>query len=307
MRLGTVPFVQAEILLRRPSTLGEGSLWDEASQSLCWIDIVEHTVFLFDPASGRNREFDVGEDVGTAVFTKQGKLLVALRSGLNVLDPDSGALVFLADPRSSAQEGRFNDGKCDPVGRFWVGTMPEGQGSEGQGGLYCLHSDHRVDRPLSGISCSNGICWSSDRRTMYYVDTPTYQVSAFDFDPETGAIDNRRVVIELDRKEEGAPDGMTIDAEGHLWIALFDGGRVLRIDPDTAQRTYEVRVPGGGNVTSCAFGGPGLDRLFITTGRIGLSDEQRSAQPDAGSLYVARVPFVGVSSSRFGGKVDGAP
>ena len=290
--------IDAEVIHRRPSTLGEGSIWDAARQRLYWVDIIEHRVFCFDPETGINQEFDVGEEVGTVVLTRNDKLLLALRSGLFVLDPMTGKLSALTDPRLSADEGRFNDGKCDPEGRFWVGTMAEGPEAEGKAALYCLNADLTATRKFGNVTCSNGLCWSGDNQTFYYIDTPTYQVVAFDFDAPTGALENRRVAFELTRAE-GAPDGMTIDAEGQLWIALFDGGKVLRVDPRTGTRTFQMNVPGGGNVTSCAFGGKDLDQLYITTARVGLSPEDSATLPDAGSLFVAKLPFGGVPAHRF--------
>jgi sugar lactone lactonase YvrE len=295
-----IPTIGAEIILRRPSMLGEGALWDARQARLYWIDILEHRVFCFDPLSGENQEFDVGEAVGTVVLTQDDKLLLALRSGFAVFDPESGRQKPIFDPRLSRQEGRFNDGKCDPLGRFWAGTIVDSDDARGNGALYCLDRDGTTTRKLAGVTCSNGLCWSADSQTFYYIDTPTYQVRAFDFDASTGHIETPRVAVELTR-DEGLPDGMTIDSEGQLWIALFDGGKVLRIDPNTGQRTYQVIVAGGGNVTSCAFGGPRLDQLFITTARVGLSPEEQRTSPDAGSLFVATVPFLGVPSTRFGG------
>lgn len=291
---------RAEVLLRRPSTLGEGALWDVEQQRLYWVDILGHKVFCFDPKTGANNEYDVFDDVGTVVVTKSGELLLGLHSGLALLNPTTRTLTPIKDPRKSTAEGRFNDGKCDPLGRFWIGTYSEGVGQAGKGALYCLETDLSTTRKLGNVTCSNGLCWSADRRTFYYVDTPTYQIAAFDFEPETGALSNRRAVAEL-TNAEGAPDGMTIDADGQLWVALFDGGKVLRIDPRTGARTYQVLVPGGGSVTSCAFGGDGLDQLFITTARVAHSPEDLARLPEAGSLFVARVPFQGVQSPRFAG------
>ncbi len=295
----SIPQTRAEVVLRRPSTLGEGALWDADQQRLYWVDILEHRVFVFDPTTRENREFQVEEDVGTVVITRDEKILLALRSGFAELDPTDGTLRHLGDPRESPLEGRFNDGKCDPEGRFWAGTIVDSEEANGLGALYCLNTDHSVTRKLEGVTCSNGLCWSADRKTFYYIDTPTYQVRAFDFDARSGAIENSRVVIELTR-QEGAPDGMTIDADDQLWIALFDGGKVLRVDPRSGERTYEVLVPGGGNVTSCALGGPELRQLYITTARVGLSLADVSTLPDAGSLFAAEVPASGVPSYRFG-------
>lgn len=288
--------VEAEVVFPRPSELGEGSLWDAARGLLYWVDIVQHKVFAFDPRNRSNLAYDVGEDVGTVVLTENDQLLLALRSGFAVLDPATGALRRLGDPESDKPHTRFNDGKCDPRGRFWAGTIVEGAGSDG--GLYCLHPDLSIEKKLDGVRCSNGLCWSRDQRRFFYIDTPTYQVWAFDYDPDTAAISGRRTVIELP-KSVGAPDGMTIDEEDQLWVALFDGGKVIRIDPATGAITFEVLLPEGGNVTSCAFGGPNLDQFYITTARIGLDAERRKQMPRAGSLYVAAMPFRGVPAVRF--------
>ncbi len=291
--------IQAEIVVRRPSTLGEGSLWDEKNQRLYWVDILEQRVFVFDPETSEQREFFVGQDVGTVVLTSDDQLLLALRGGIARLNPNTEELGPFYDPRSSEQEGRFNDGKCDPQGRFWVGTFSEGLGAEGKAVLYRMEAWGVASEQLRGVTCSNGICWSADSRTMYYIDSPTYRLEAFDFEPQRGSLMTRRVVFEFDPQSEGVPDGMCIDEEGQLWVALFDGGRVLRIDPRSGECTLEVEVPGGGNVTSCAFGGPRLDQLYITTARIGLSEQQKAELPDAGSLFVARVPVRGTASHRF--------
>jgi sugar lactone lactonase YvrE len=183
---------EAEIILRRTSTLGEGALWDAEKQRLYWVDILEHKVFCFDPKTGENQEFDVGEEVGTVVLTQDEMLLVALSSGIALLDPKTQKITRLSDPRQHASEGRFNDGKCDHEGRFWVGTYSEGVGQAGQGALYCFDAGFSATRKLGNVTCSNGLCWNSDRRTFYYVDTPTYQIAAFDFDHKTGAISSRR-------------------------------------------------------------------------------------------------------------------
>lgn len=291
--------VIAEVVFPQPSELGEGALWDVSRGLLYWVDIVQHKVFAFDPNNRSNLAYDVGEDVGTVVLTENDQLLLALRSGFAVLDPTTGDLRRLGDPEEDKPHTRFNDGKCDPRGRFWAGTIVEGPGSDG--GLYCLYPDLSVEKKLAGVRCSNGLCWSRDQTRFFYIDTPTYQVWAFDYDPETAAISGRRTVIELP-KSVGAPDGMTIDEEDQLWVALFDGGKVIRIDPTRGAITFEVLVPEGGNVTSCAFGGPELNRLYVTTARIGLDAQRRERTPRAGSLFVAELPFRGVPAFRFAGK-----
>lgn len=289
-----------DVAFPNPSELGEGSLWDTEQQRLYWVDIVQQKVFCFDPRNGSNLAFDVGESVGTVVLTKQGLLLLALRSGFATLDPRSGRLQRLSDPEAHLEGNRFNDGKCDPRGRFWAGTMVE-KGPSGGANLYCLHRDLRVERVLEGVSCSNGLAWTADERRLYYVDTPTRQVHAFDFDAETGALSGRRVVFEVPA-ELGAPDGMTIDSDDHLWLALWGGGRVVRVDPVAGKLETELAIPAH-NVTSCAFGGEGLNDLYVTTARVGTPAERLAALPLAGSLFRVRLPWHGVPAPRFAGEL----
>lgn len=293
--------VTAEVVFPYPAELGEGSLWDPERGLLYWVDIARHKVFAFNPRNRSNLAYDVGEDVGTVVLTQQHKLLLALRSGFAVLDPVTGTLARLGNPEADQPHTRFNDGKCDPQGRFWAGTLVE-NGQRGGAALYCLDADLVITQKLSGVTCSNGLCWSRDGRRFFYVDTPTYEVCVFDFDSVAGNLSNRRVVAELPRTL-GAPDGMTIDAADHLWVALFNGGRVVRIDPASGETTFEVLLPGSGSVTSCAFGGDDLDQLFVTTARAGLDATRRAAEPAAGSLHAARVPFRGVRAHRFAGSL----
>lgn len=288
--------VTAEVAFPTPALLGEGALWDAAYRRLYWIDILGHKVCCFDPVNGSNLAYDTGEDVGTVVLSQNGKLVVALKSGVAALDPATGRLQSLVVPEVDRPGNRLNDGKCDPRGRFWVGSVVEdGQGPNGA--LYCIDTTLAVERKLSGVQCSNGIVWSRDERTLFYIDTPTQRVRAFDYDPETSALGRERVVFELP-KSQGGPDGMAIDAEGHLWVALWGGRKVLRVDPATGAVGFEVLVPVD-RVTSCAFGGPDLDTLYITTARVGASAEELRAQPFAGSLFAARVPFRGMPSPRF--------
>jgi sugar lactone lactonase YvrE len=288
--------IEAKLKFPLLCDLGEGSLWDEQEQVLYWIDIAQNKVYRYKPHNGSNLAYDVGENVGTVVVTSNGKLLLALRTGFACLDPNTGRVTHLADPEADKPHTRFNDGKCDPKGRFWAGTMVE-NAQKGDGALYCLDTDLTVTRKLTGVSCSNGLVWSRDQRHFYYIDTPTFQIQGFEYDLATASLGARRVVAELPR-EGGAPDGMTIDALDGLWVALFGGGRVIRINPANGEVDYRVEVAAP-NVTSCAFGGPELDELYITTARVGLSDERRREYPLAGSLFSARVPFQGMPSRRF--------
>jgi sugar lactone lactonase YvrE len=164
--------------------------------------------------------------------------------------------------------------------------------------LYCLDTNLCVSKKLDGVTISNGLVWTRDARQFFYIDTPTHQVQGYDFDPAGSEISNRRIVAEIPAAN-GAPDGMAIDEDDKLWVALFGGGKVVRIDPATGKTEFEVLLPAQ-NVTSCAFGGPGLLDLYITTARVGLSPEQLQAQPLAGSLFRIKLPYRGVIANRFG-------
>ncbi|MCA9977634.1 MAG: SMP-30/gluconolactonase/LRE family protein, partial [Anaerolineales bacterium] len=193
---------------------------------------------------------------------------------------------------------RFNGGYCDGDGRFWAGTMALTM-EDGAGALYRLDADLSVHTMLSGVTISNGMAWSQDQRTLYYIDTPTRTVTAFDFTAETGEIGNGRVALTIPATM-GYPDGMTIDRDGKLWIAHYDGGCVRRWDPETGNVLATIPLPVS-KVTACTFGGPNLDRLYITTASQEMSDEQKAAEPLAGSLFVAQTPYQGFVTSRFAG------
>lgn len=292
----SVPSIDAELLLRRECQLGEGSLWDTEQQRLYWVDIVGRRVFSFDPVTRERAEYDVGEDVGTLVVARNGKLVLGLRSGVASFDPNDGQITKLLALEPDKPGNRLNDGKCDPRGRFWVGSIVE-DGQRGNGALYAVEPSLQVSRKLSGVDCSNGLVWTRDQSTFFYIDTPTQRIRSYDYDAVSGSIGNERVVFELP-KAEGSPDGMSIDEDDRLWVALWGGHRVLCVDPLSGAVVFEVRVAAE-RVTSCAFGGKALDQLFITTARIGLTEAELARQPLAGSLFCARVPTRGVPSTRF--------
>jgi len=281
------------------SRLGEGALWDFRDRVLYWVDILESEVYRLDPAVGRPSSWQVGQHVGTVVVAEDGRLVLGLRHGFAWLDGSSGRVTPIIDPEPDNPDTRLNDGKCDPQGRFWAGSMVE-RGERGRGALYCLGADLSVNRKLSGVSCSNGLVWTRDQRTFYYVDTPTHRIDAFDYEPTSGDIAARRTVARVSH-ELGAPDGMTIDAEDRLWVALFGGGAVLCIDPRDGAVQARVEVAAL-NVTSCAFGGADLRDLYITTARVGLSEQQLAQLPHSGSLFRVTLPVAGVPAARFAGR-----
>jgi sugar lactone lactonase YvrE len=288
----------AELLLDARALLGEGPVWDARVGVLHWVDIEGFAVHTFTPATGRDRVVPVGEHVGCVAPRARGGLVVALRRGLGVLDPVTGALEHRSVPPGHLPEVRFNDGRTDPEGRLWAGTI-ELTSRPGAAALWRLDPDWSLHRMIDGVTISNGLAWSRDASTLYYIDTPTRSVAAFDFDRATGVIANRRVVIRVP-EDMGWPDGMTIDAADTLWIAQWDGGCVGAWDPLTGRLLERIELPAR-RVTSCAFGGSALDELFVTTARTGLDESALASQPLSGGLFRVRPGAVGLPSVEFAG------
>ncbi len=287
-----------ELILDAQATLGEGALWDAKRQVLYWIDIMERQVHLYDPATQQDRMIQLDQYVGTVVPRRSGGLMLAVHHGFASLDLETERLDVVADPEHDLPGNRFNDGKCDPAGRFWAGTLAL-EGTPHVCNLWRLEADLSVHKMLDGVSVSNGIVWDSDRTCMYYVDTPTRRIDRCDYNHKTGEIGNRSVAVRIPA-EMGYPDGMTIDSEGMLWVCLWQGGKVSRWDPAKGRLLQTVDLPVS-NVTSCAFGGGNLDQLYITTARIALDEEQLKEQPLAGGLFRADVGVTGLPAFEFAG------
>ncbi len=287
-----------KILVDVHALIGEGALWDEAQGVLYWVDILSNKLYIYDPASGENRAFDVGQHVGTVVLRASGGVMLAVYDGFAAYDLESQKLTLISDPEADLSNNRFNDGKCDPAGRFWAGTMAYSNQTT-QGSLYRLDTDLSVHKMLGNIGISNGIVWSLDQQTMYYIDSKAYTVRAFDYANATGDISNERVVITVPR-EMSLPDGMAIDAEGMLWVAHFGGSAVRRWDPNTGQVLAAIELPAK-QITSCAFGGPNLDTLYITSGANGLDEAALAKQPHAGALFAVKPGVRGVPTFKFAG------
>lgn len=239
--------------------LGEGPCFDAVTGSLYWVDIPACRVHEL-VADGALRSWDAGQPVGAVAVRASGGLVLAARDAFLALDLATGAidpLVSLGLPAGC----RMNDGACDQAGRFYAGSMAEDE-APGRGALYRLDPDHSVVELIASVTISNGIGWSPDGTLMYYVDSPTRRVDVLDYDPATGAVSGRRPFASVDAGE-AMPDGLAVDADGGVWVALWDGGAVLRFGPDgRLSQTVELPCP---RVTSCAFGGPGLSTLYITT------------------------------------------
>jgi|SRR5690606_29348222 len=261
---------------------GEGPLWDVQNNRLYWIDIVGGQIHCLS-AEKQLTYFEIGQKIGAIGLTESGKIIAALKNGLYAIDFSNETMTKIIDPEPDKPDNRFNDGKCDPAGRFWVGTMSD-IGVAGQGSLYTWEQDGTVTKKLDGLSISNGLAWDVSRSKFYHIDTPTKKIMAYDYCHETGGISNVKPVIEIP-ESEGIPDGMTIDEHGMLWIAHWNGNRVSRWDPNTATKLQEIFLPVA-KVTSCAFGGENMDNLYVTTAKVGLSEKELDEQPLAGATFL---------------------
>lgn len=287
-----------ELVVDAKALLGEGPSWDEEKQLLYWVDIPNQNIYVYNPASNTHKIINTGQYVSTIVPRNSGGLILAMHHGFYALDIDTEVLTLLVDPESDKPSNRFNDGKCDVYGRLWAGTMAIDE-SLHKGALYCLEKDLSVKKVLDGVSISNGTAWDKENKTMYYIDTPTKQVVAFDFDIKIGSISNKRVIINIP-EGEGFPDGMNIDQEGMLWIAHWEGAQISRWNPETGKKIDSISVPAT-RVTSCVFGGENLDELYITTARVGMSEEEIEKHPHAGGIFKVKPGVKGVKSYGFGG------
>lgn len=285
-----------------PSLLGESPLWHPAEQVLYWCDIPGHALNRFDPKRGEHRRWTFESDVACCAPLMEGGLLLALRSGLECFDPDHGRRHAVPgtrpyDPRLE----RFNDGKADAQGRLWVGTIYEPR-DRPQAALYRFDGG-RLDKMADGVTVSNGLAWSPDARTLYWADTKAHTVFAFDFDRASGALSNRRVFAQFAPKVEGGdlpgyggrPDGAAMDSQGHYWVAMFEGARLLRIAAD-GRVAQELKLPVRCPTMPC-FGGADLRTLYITTAREQRPAEELAREPLAGCVLQLRVDVPGLPAN----------
>ncbi|MEU2716808.1 SMP-30/gluconolactonase/LRE family protein [Streptomyces sp. NPDC007205] len=277
-----------EVAVRAGAELGEGPTWDPATGRLIWLDILGMRVHTYDPATGRRTVRTTEQHVGAAKPRAGGGLVLNLRDGVGLLDPDGTFRWLHHEPVAGR---RANDAAVAPDGSLWAGTMRYDEAAGG-GTLSRLTGDGAVETVLPDVTVSNGTGWSPDGRLMYYADSPTRRVDVFDHDGER--VHGRRPLVEI---EEGAgfPDGLTVDADGCVWVALWDGGAVRRYTPrGELDRVISLPTP---RTTACAFGGAGLTDLYVTTARTGLS----APHPVAGSLLVVPGAGRGVAQPAFAG------
>jgi sugar lactone lactonase YvrE len=286
MRLST-----PELLIDAQAFLGEGPAWDSAHQRLYWVDIYAGHLHFFDPKTGLDEVINVGQALGCAAPTRSGGVILGLKDGLATLQLPSSSLTFLSRPEKRLPGNRFNDGKCGPDGRFLAGTMDSDEVAA-SGSLYSLGPGGSLKTLLTGTRISNGLTWSPDHKTLYFIDTPTRQVVAYDYDLPSGNIANPRIAVTVPA-EMGWPDGMTSDLNGNLWVALWGGAALSVWNPVNGTLLEKINIPAK-NVTACVFGGIEQNELYVTSARKGLDAADIQAFPATGGLFRIRTNIIGL-------------
>ncbi len=280
--------------------LGECPVWDVDQQLLYWVDITGQVLHRFDPVSNQVQAWKTPFEFGSFALRQDGESLIAgTRDGFAIFDFNTNQCEHFAMPEQADPSIRMNDGKCDQRGRFWAGSIHEVSDPSLRkpiASVYRVDADQRVTKVRSGIKTSNGFAWSPDGRTMYFTDTPTLKILASDYDLESGQISNDRIFATIP-PGDGRPDGAAVDVEGCLWSAHFAGGKVTRYSP-AGEILHTVRLPVQ-NVTSCAFGGPNLSTLYITTANEDLTEEELRQQPLAGNLFAYEAGVSGYAMNRY--------
>lgn len=284
--------MRSEHFFSSSNKLGEGPLWSPEEQALYWVDIEQHRLHRMIIDEKEMQTVDVGAPVSVLGLRERGGLILGVYDHFALYQPGQEHLQVLARISLSASGARLNDGAVDPRGDFWAGTMSP----DGQGCLYRISPDGQVRIMETGLSISNGIAWSPDRRKMYLADSGPGVIYVYDYGPASGEIANRRVFVDA-REDPGVPDGLTVDAEGFIWSAHWGGWKVVRYDPE-GKVAAEVKVPVE-FPTSCAYGGPGMDELYITSAWTAV--ENRSEQPLAGDIFRLHPGVRGLPPYRFKG------
>lgn len=275
--------------------LGEGPTWVAEEGALFWLDIKSNAIHRFDPETSDRRSWTNQRTVSCLAWRKSGGFVAATREGFGFLDLESGSFEPIIDPEPERPGNRMNDGKCDAAGRFWAGSMDDGE-TEVTGALYRLDPNGNVQRMDDDYGITNGPAFSPDGLTLYHTSTLDRTIYSFDLASD-GALSRKRTFVRIP-EDAGYPDGMTVDAAGGVWVAHFGGHRLTRFLPDGS--VDQVVAMPVANVTSCAFGGRNLDTLFVTTARKGLRPEEIEQQPLAGGLFAVRVGVQGLPPGEFG-------
>ena len=276
--------------------LGEGPVWDWRKQLLFWVDIEGKKLHQYNTLTKESSEWGFEEMIGAALPTEKGDIILALESGLASFDCTAETLTRHKVLENSDPKMRYNDAKVGPEGTIWIGSMHK-EFVPHTGNLFRVTKDLKASIQIANTTISNGMAWSSDKKTFYYIDSTTHKVFAYDFEIGSDTISNKRILIEVP-KDFGSPDGMCIDVEGMLWIAHWGDGCVRRWNPKTAKVLEKITVDAP-HVTSCCFGGQDLDTLYITTARSGLSQEQQSKFPLSGGLFTYKPKVKGTPITYF--------
>ena len=269
--------------------LGEGPFWDSKRSRLHWVDIIGKKIISQNLDGSNIHALEVDGNPGCVVLSDDGTMVAGVDNQISSLDGGGNLLKVLADTKEGSGL-RFNDGKCDPSGRFWVGSMDRKEKNK-LGSLYSWNSIEGLVNREQGVTVSNGMGWSPDNSLFYYIDSPTSEVSVYDFDLSTGRINNKRRFISFS-EEDGFPDGMTIDNEGRLWIAFWGGSKIMCVNPDSKAIEEVVSFPVS-KITSCAFGGEKMDQLFITSAKVQVNEKD---EPMAGKTFVVSLGVKGLPS-----------
>ncbi len=288
--------LEAEVVAEPGCTLGEGPWWDGEGERLLFVDIQEQVVHSWSETTGLRRERELGGRVGFAISRRGGGLVAGVERRLELIDADGG-LTTLAEVEPDRDGNRLNDAKCDPAGRLWAGTMSVDR-EPGVAALYRVEPDGAIEAAVTELTISNGLGWSPDAETMYLIDSPTQRIDAFDFDLAAGRLGDRRPFAAV-AAEDGLPDGLAVDADGGVWVALFGGGAVRRYGPN-GSLDAELRLPTS-NPTCPALGGADRRRLFVTTAKWKLAPEALAAETLAGALFAAPSEHAGLPLTRFAG------
>lgn len=289
--------LKIDVVVDHASLLGEGPVWDNFKKCICWLDILNGMIHQFIPTQKKFTTIPVHQKIGSLAICTNNDFIVAMQNGFAFLNRENGVIKLIADPEANLPDNRFNEGKCDPAGRFWAGTMSLSE-ETATGSVYMIQNDLHVQKMIESVTISNGMAWSLDHQTFYYIDTPTFLIVAYDYNKVNGQISNKRTIVKIDDKD-GFPDGMTIDSEGMLWVAHWGGWQITRWSPGTGKKIHSIKLPVA-KVTSCTFGGEDFEDLYITTAKVGLTENELKQQPLAGSLFVIRnCGFKGIPAVEF--------
>lgn len=293
--------MEPEVASRIRAELGEGPSWDAENGILYWVDIKLGLIYSHRPGIADDDIVATAKSVSCVVPRREGGLALTLQHGYYGLDLATKNLESISEEVEMDLDGnRFNDGKCDPAGRFWAGTMDESEKNP-SGSLYCLENNRKPKKVFSNVTISNGLGWSPDCTKMYYIDSLTRKISSFDYSLRTGEISNRQTAVDFDKtNQKGVPDGMAVDANGMIWVAHWGGARLTRWNPSTGILLETLHVPAE-QVSSCCFAGEHLEELYITSARTGLDAKELASKPLTGSLFVVRPGVRGLPTNSFHG------